>query len=59
MVDEKDNTSIQISVRIRDLLRDFCDERGFKMSRFVEIAILQSISGSYSVQNYENDKSTS
>ena len=60
MVQEKDNTSIQVSVRIRDLLRDFCDENGYKMNRFVERAILQAITGSYPISNtYENDKSTS
>lgn len=59
MVPEKDNTSIQVSIRIRDLLRDFCDENGYKMNRFVERAILQAITGSYPISNYENDKSTS
>jgi len=59
MVTEGDKTSIQVSVSIRDLLREFCDENGFKMNRFVEKAILQAISGSYRISNYENDKSTS
>ena len=59
MVSEKDNnTSIQVSVNIRDLLKDFCEENGFKMNRFVERAILQAISGSYPIKNYENDKTT-
>lgn len=59
MVTEEEKTSIQVSVSIRDLLREFCDENGFKMNRFVEKAILQAISGSYRISNYENDKSTS
>lgn len=59
MVTEEEKTSIQVSVSVRDLLREFCDENGFKMNRFVEKAILQAISGSYRISNYENDKSTS
>lgn len=59
MVTEGEKTSIQVSVSIRDLLREFCDENGFKMNRFVEKSILQAISGSYRISNYENDKSTS
>lgn len=59
MVTEGEKTSIQVSVSIRDLLREFCDEHGFKMNRFVEKAILQAITGSYKISNYENDKSPS
>jgi hypothetical protein len=59
MVTEEEKTSIQVSVSIRDLLREFCDENGFKMNRFVEKAILQAITGSYRISNYENDKTTS
>jgi hypothetical protein len=31
------------------LLKEFCDENGFKMNRFVERAILSSITGSYKI----------
>lgn len=59
MFTDKDKTSIQISTSVRNLLKEFCDERGFKMNRFVEMAILQSITGSYSIINHEDDKTTS
>ena len=51
----KEKTSIQISTPVRDLLKDFCEENGYKMNRFVEKAILQSISGSYNINLHEND----
>jgi hypothetical protein len=38
--------SIQISKEIRDSLKQFCIQHGYKMNRFVEIAILTHISGS-------------
>lgn len=53
MDDNYEKTSIQVSVTIRDLLKEFCDENGFKMNRFVEKSILDSISGSYKIKNYE------
>ena len=59
MVTEEEKTSIQVSVTIRNLLKEFCDENGFKMNRFVEKAILQAITGSYRLTNYENDKTPS
>lgn len=56
----KEQTSIQISTSIRDLLKSFCEDHGYKMNRFVELAILQSITGSYKIQDsYENDKTSS
>jgi hypothetical protein len=57
MVIDEERTSIQVSVSIRNLLKEFCDENGFKMNRFVEKAILQAITGSYKISStYENDK---
>lgn len=45
-----ERTSIQISTQIRDVLKCFCEENGYKMNRFVEKAILQTISGSYNIK---------
>lgn len=60
MVTDGEKTSIQISVSIRNILREFCDENGLKMNRFVEKAILSSISGSiYKSINYETNESPS
>jgi len=51
MVDkDNDKTSIQVSVIIRDLVKEFCDSNGFKMNRFVEKSILDAISGSYNLK---------
>jgi hypothetical protein len=58
MTDNSDKTSIQVSTTIRDLLKEFCEDNGYKMNRFAEKAILDAISGSYRVKSYENDKTT-
>ena len=47
---ENDKTSIQISVVIRDLVKEFCDENGFKMNRFTEKALIDAVSGSYKLK---------
>ena len=38
-----DKTAIQISVRVRNLLKSYCDKNGYKMSGFVEKLILDKI----------------
>ena len=38
-----DKTAIQISVKIRNLLKSYCDKNGYKMSGFVEKLILDKI----------------
>lgn len=38
-----DKTAIQISVKIRNLLKSYCDKNGYKMSGFVEKIILENI----------------
>lgn len=38
--------SIQISSDMKNILKTFCKQHGYKMSGFVEIAILSKISGS-------------
>jgi len=59
MMDNSEKTSIQVSTTIRDLLKEFCEDNGYKMNRFAEKAILDAISGSYRVKSYETDKTTS
>lgn len=39
--------SIQISKDLAEYLKNFCKENGYTMSGFVEISIIQKISGSY------------
>jgi len=51
----KDKTSIQVSTVVRDLVKEFCEDNGYKMNKFVEKAILQAVSGSYKIKTYEND----
>lgn len=47
MKSESKKWSIQISLGLRDILREFCKKRGYKLSGFVEYAVLNQISGSY------------
>jgi hypothetical protein len=39
--------SIQITKSLAEYLKQFCKERGFTMSGFIEGAVIQRISGSY------------
>lgn len=39
----KDKTAIQISVEIRDMLKEYCDKHGYKMGALVERLILKEI----------------
>lgn len=39
--------SIQISKSLAEHLKDFCKKNGYSISGFVEISVLQKISGSY------------
>lgn len=41
-----DKWSIQISKKIKNVLKVFCNDNGYKMNKFVENAILTKISGS-------------
>ena len=49
--------SIQISKELHERLKKHCDERGYKLSGFVEVAIKKTISGSLEIEStIENKK---
>ena len=48
MSKQQDKWSIQISKKTQNELKKFCKENGYKMCRFVEIAIFSQITGSIS-----------
>lgn len=41
-----DYATIQIDRKIKDQVVDFCNRKGYKISRFVENLFLQAVSGS-------------
>ena len=43
--------SIQITKPLAEYLKQFCKEKGYTMSGFVEGAVLQRMSGSYEKKN--------